>query len=574
MSFIPLDNPFGFGAVDFVILAVATLLLGLAFLWRRARHLPFSERTSVWMLVFALLPILLRIALKPHHPIPTPDLYDEFGHLLMADTLRHWRLANPPHPFHQFFETFFVLQQPTHSSIYPIGNGLILALGWTLFGTPWAGILLSTGLFCALCYWMLRAWIAPRRALLGGLLAVFQFGPLNQWTNNYWGGSLAAIAGCLVFGSLPRRNGWLLGLGIAIHILCRPYETIFLVLAAALYFLPQHRSLPWRTFLIAAVMILPALGITLLQNQRVTGEWLKLPYKLSQEQYGVPAPLTIQDSLTPKGPLTREQELDYRMQRGFHPGRDTVASYFERLIFRIRYYRFYFYAPLYLALLAFLVSIRNYQWAWVALTCLLFALGVNFFPAFQFHYVAAVVCLFILMSVKGLERLEQLPRGPEAARAIVLVCIAQFVFWYGLHLTVDTADFARQLKTFDIWDSINHEGPGRRLDVAQELEATPGKLLVFVQYWPSHQFQEEWVYNTADIDGQRIVWARDLGPAENQKLIGYYGTRKALLLEPDARPPRLTDYVPAPPETAPATPEPDTTKPTGKKPLLILEQVR
>ncbi len=40
-------------------------------------------------------------------------------------------------------------------------------------------------------------------ALLGGALAVMEFGPLNQWTNNYWGGSLSAAAGCLVFGALP-----------------------------------------------------------------------------------------------------------------------------------------------------------------------------------------------------------------------------------------------------------------------------------------------------------------------------------------------------------------------------------
>ena len=31
-----------------------------------------------------------------------------------------------------------------------------------------------------------------------------EFGPLNQWMNNYWGGAVSGIAGCLVFGALPR----------------------------------------------------------------------------------------------------------------------------------------------------------------------------------------------------------------------------------------------------------------------------------------------------------------------------------------------------------------------------------
>ncbi len=132
------------------------------------------------MLLLALLPVALRLALLPHHPVPSPDIYDEFGHLLVADTLLHFRLANPAHPLHQFFETFFVLQKPTYSSIYPLGQGLALALGRAIFGLPWAGVLLSTAAFCALCYWMLRGWTTPAWALLGGVLAVIRIRPAES----------------------------------------------------------------------------------------------------------------------------------------------------------------------------------------------------------------------------------------------------------------------------------------------------------------------------------------------------------------------------------------------------------
>src|SRR5690349_7626142 len=109
-SFQPLHNPIGFGAADFIELLLALMMAG--------------------MILLAALPVVLRLALLGHHPAPTPDLYDEFGHLLVADTLRHFRLANPAHPMGRFFETFFVLQQPTYSSIYPIGQGLAMAIGW------------------------------------------------------------------------------------------------------------------------------------------------------------------------------------------------------------------------------------------------------------------------------------------------------------------------------------------------------------------------------------------------------------------------------------------------------------
>jgi len=50
------------------------------------------------------------------------------------------------------------------------------------------------------------------------------------------------------------------------------------------------------------------------------------------------------------------------------------------------------------------------------------------------------------------------------------------------------------------------------------------------------------VYNAADIASARIIWARDLGDAENARLRGHFPDRTVWLLEPDARPPRLTPY--------------------------------
>jgi hypothetical protein len=97
---------------------------------------------------------------------------------------------------------------------------------------------------------------------------------------------------------------------------------------------------------------------------------------------------------------------------------------------------------------------------------------------------------------------------------------------------------------YETWDSINHTNPERRILVNQQLAEIPGQVLVFVRYSPRHIFQDEWVYNEASIDTSRIIWARDLGPQENDKLRALYPGREVVLLEPDARPPRLTPYEP------------------------------
>jgi hypothetical protein len=552
-SFLPITNPLGFGASDFLELGLAVVLVFFALTSKRFIE-PWARRLAerpIWsMLLLAAAPVVLRMLLLANHPVPTPDVYDEFGHLLVADMLRHFRLANPPHALPQFFETFFVLQRPTYSSIYPIGQGLVLAIGWTLFGTPWAGVILATAAFCALCYWMLGAWVSPLWALVGGALAVIEFGPLCQWMNGYWGGAVTACAGCLVFGALPRlkahpirRDAALLGLGCAMHLLTRPYESIFLFAAAALYFAPMLRHprdlrALLRVAPVAAAFLIAAIGITLAQNRAVTGRWTTLPYQLSQYQYGVPAGLTFQTDPEPHTPLTREQQLDYRMQRSFRGGStETLTSYLQRLEFRVRYYRFFFLPALYLTLPLFLVSLRRWTMRWAALTLTLFALGINFFPAYQLHYAAACTCLMILAAVTGLQKLASVRR--EAARIVLFLCAAHFLFWYSMHLFENTS-IARAALPFETWDAINHRNPQRRIYVNRELAKIPGDLLVFVRYaYPQHLFQDEWVYNAADIDQARIVWARDLGVEEDAKLKQYYPGRKAILLEPDERPPSI-----------------------------------
>jgi hypothetical protein len=522
--FLPLQNPVGFGIPDFVLFGLAALLLG-AILTRgwtepAMRRLAESPRWS--MAFLAALPIVLRLLLLGNHPVPVPSISDDFSYLLLGDTLAHFRLANAAHPMSRFFETVFVLQDPSYSSIYPLGQGIILALGQLFFHLPWAGVLLSVGAFCALCYWMLRAWVPPVWALAGGLLAVMQFGPLNQWSNNYWGGAVSAIAGCLVFGAVPRRNYRLIGLGLAIQMLTRPFEAVLLAICILPFIWPARR---W---------ILAALVITGAHNYAVTGNPASLPYMLSRYQYGIPATFTFQKNAVAHRQLSQEQAMDYRAQTEVHGEQpETVATFVIRLGERVKFFRFFFYAPLYIAVLFFFPSLRERRYLWVAGCIALFWVGTNIYPYFYPHYVAALTCLFVLVAVVGLQRL-----GGDAMRIVVLLCFAQFLFWYGIHL-FGNDDIFIATGQYESWDYINFGDSEGRRAIERQLAAAPGNHLVFVRYSAQHLLRE-WIHNDADIDRSRVVRALDLGPDENAKLGKYYSGRKIWLLEPDSRPVRLS----------------------------------
>ena len=65
-----------------------------------------------------------------------------------------------------------------------------------------------------------------------------------------------------------------------------------------------------------------------------------------------------------------------------------------------------------------------------------------------------------------------------------------------------------------------------------------------MHYGETHHVDEEWVHNAADIDSSKVVWARDADAADNARLLRYFSNRRAWLLDPDAKPPRLVSLSP------------------------------
>ena len=56
-----------------------------------------------------------------------------------------------------------------------------------------------------------------------------------------------------------------------------------------------------------------------------------------------------------------------------------------------------------------------------------------------------------------------------------------------------------------------------------------------VRYAKFHSIHYEWVYNGAEIDSAKVLWARDIDSSQNEKLLAHFKDRQIWLVEPDER---------------------------------------
>ena len=509
-----------------------------------------ANRAWLACLLPGLLSLALRAALLPWLPVPLPAIHDEFSYLLAADTYASGRLTNPPHPMWQHLESFHIIQQPTYASKYPPMQGLLLAFGQYFFHQPWAGVYLSVGLMCSLICWMLRGWIAPPWALLGGLLMVTQFGVLSYWMNSYWGGAAPAIGGSLMLGALPRigrdrRFGqWVaFALGSVILLSSRPYEGLALgvsATAALIWWLQKSQVPPGVAIRRIAAPVLAVLFIagaaTAYQDFRVTGHPLELPYQAHDRQYA--AATTFRWA-----PLRTDLPYRHAVMRDFWLGyearlyRDAAESPFNTFFVdsAVAYVFFFGYFPLAAVAMAWPFALRTVEEK-VSLALLVAAFAavvplITFLP----HYFAPVSGLLYLRLLQSSRRLTGWRPGGKPA-GLILTMILFGVIFFQLPVSLMRIPGAQPSgSTF----------AQKRAAIADTLSRQPGRQLVIVRYAADHDVHHEWVANRADIDAAQTVWAREMGGSKDRTLLEYFHDRRAWLLEPDGATPKLTPY-PAP----------------------------
>ncbi|MGH9537582.1 MAG: hypothetical protein ACRD3H_06650 [Terriglobales bacterium] len=514
------------------------------------RFSQLARRKTLSVITVGLLVLATRAALIPVLGIPEPAWHDEFSYLLAADTFAHGRLTNPPHPMGVHFESFHIVQQPTYMSMYPPAQGLVLAHGERL-GNPWIGQCLITALMCSALTWMLQGWLPPAWALFGGMLAVLRLGILSYWMNGYWSASVVALGGALVLGALPRlqrqptiRKSIWLALGLVILADSRPYEGLLLALgvAVALMIWVAGRRRPKLSVLLGRVVapMVIVLGIAAAATgyyyYRVTGSALRMTYEVNRAMYSQ-APYFLWQAPRPEPvyhhPIMREfYEREFRV---FQQTR-TLTGFIHRLDEKIwTSWNFYLGPVLTIPLLFLPWTFRDRRMRFPLLAGALFLLGVLVETWASPHYLAAATGLLYIVLMQCMRHLRLWrwrgrQYGAAVARAIPLICCAMIVLRVsaaaaGVHVEPD-------------WP----RGNLARAAILHELENSPGKHLVVVSYKPDHDLDMEWVYNAADIDGAKVVWARDMGVTDNVELLEYFHDRHAWILDADESSPRLEPW--------------------------------
>jgi hypothetical protein len=68
--------------------------------------------------------------------------------------------------------------------------------------------------------------------------------------------------------------------------------------------------------------------------------------------------------------------------------------------------------------------------------------------------------------------------------------------------------------------------------------------LIIVSYGPARSGHRQWVYNEANIDAAKVVWAHEMDMIQNCKLVQYFNQRQIWSLELEEVPsiPKLKPY--------------------------------
>jgi hypothetical protein len=553
---------------------LTAIAFALAFCWPRLGSKSFSRvermfgrlarRKSLSVAVVGLTALMLRLAILPLSPIPKPFVQDDFSFLLAADTFASGRLTNPIPPMWMHFETMHITMKPTYMSMYFPAQGLIMAASKVLTGHHWYGVLVMMALMCSAIVWMLQAWLPPTWALLGGALAVLRLGLFSYWIDSYSGaGSIAALGGALVLGALPRfmkaarlRDALLMAVGVILLGTSRLYEGMLLCLPVICYlawwmFFGKNRptaSILLRRTAVPLALIVAAGAWMGYYNYRVFGSPTTLPYTLDRAQYAM-APYFVWQSQRPE-PIYRHKEVRefyYRSEVDTFKKIHSLSGYLPQTILKALRGILFFTG---IALLIPLIMVRRVfldRRLRFLILCVLILMAGQLVEIFLIpHYLAPFTAAFYAIGLQAIRHLWiWTPSDQPVGRALVRLTVTLCVVLAGVRLCAEPLHLDLPVwpgAWASEWYGRGSQSGVERSKIETRLEQLNGGQLVIVRYSSNHNFLNEWVYNAADIDNSKVVWAREMDKAENLELMHYYKDRTVWLVEPDIEPAKVSSF--------------------------------
>ena len=286
-------------------------------------------------------------------------------------------------------------------------------------------------------------------------------------------------------------------------------------------------------------------------DYRTFGNPLTLPYTINRQTYAI-APYYIWQQPRPEPTYRHAAMHDFYKITEFpmYPRVHSLTGYLPWTVVKAAFNVLFFAGlsllpPLFMARRVFLDRRVRFL-----VVCLLVLAGGTAIEIYLIpYYLAPFSAAFYAIGLQMMRHLRVWKMGRSAVGlAMVRLTIAACVAMAGVRVLAEPLHL--EPPEWDpgnwnlVWFGPQHFGT-ERAQIKAQLEQLPGGQLAIIRYGPDHNPLNEWVYNGADIDGSKVVWAREMDAADNLELMHYYEDRKVWLVEPDAIPARISPY-PAP----------------------------
>lgn len=269
-------------------------------------------------------------------------------------------------------------------------------------------------------------------------------------------------------------------------------------------------------------------------NLRITGNPFLMPYQIHEQTYAM-APVFLWQKLPPKPQYRHRVMRDFHATYAlpFYTNQRSMSGLLAEDMYPLLSLGFLtvniFLIPVIMAFPVLAAWTLRNLWGRRALV-IYFVLVVGLLTeTFKWpHYLAPITSLNYYFMVNALRLARWRNRK-----------IGQLMLWQAplLAITVLVVSLYGTIKK-----NSSSSWQEQRARLLKQLKEEGGEHLIIVSYGPGHSVHKEWVYNEADIDHSKVVFARAINSKQDCQLVEYFKSRRIWSLDTDQSIPKLKPY--------------------------------